>query len=144
VFERSDLLDAARAAARLSKQLELALTDVDLTLAQYRALAFLARGNLAPSVLAGRLAVSRPTITALVDGLAARGYVERRPDTDDRRRVEHHLTPAGRAALTQADETIADRLAELVGHLTGRDPERAVNGLRLWSVAIDEHLSQPA
>jgi DNA-binding MarR family transcriptional regulator len=137
----TDLLDAARAAARLSKQLELALADVDLTLAQYRALAFLARGNVAPSVLAGRLAVSRPTITALVDGLATRGFVERHPDADDRRRVEHVLTPAGHDALDQADAAIAARLELLLGHLPARDGERALQGLRAWSTAIDAHLA---
>jgi long-chain acyl-CoA synthetase len=137
----TELLDAARAAARLSKQLELALADVDLTLAQYRALAFLARGNVAPSVLAGRLAVSRPTITALVDGLAARGFVDRRPDPDDRRRVEHVLTDAGHGALRSADEAIAARLAALVEHLPARDRDRAVHGVCLWSTAIDEHLT---
>jgi long-chain acyl-CoA synthetase len=132
------LLGAARAAARLSKQLEIALTEVDLTLAQYRALAFIARGALAPSTLAGQLAVSRPTITALIDGLAARHFVERHPDPHDGRRVEHRLTPAGHEILATADGAVAERLGALAQHLPGRDRDRAVQGLLLWAGAIDE------
>jgi long-chain acyl-CoA synthetase len=131
------LLGAARAAARLSKQLEVALTHVDLTLPQYRALAFIARGALAPSALAGQLAVSRPTITALIDGLAARHFVERHPDPHDGRRVEHRLTEAGLEILEAADTAVAERLGALAEHLPARDRDRAVQGLLLWAGAID-------
>ena len=71
--------DHARAAARLGKVVEKAVGEVDLTLPQYRMLAFLAEGTSAASVLAGNLAVSKPSLTALADGLVARGLVERRP-----------------------------------------------------------------
>lgn len=130
--------EACRAVARLSKQLELALAEVDLTLPQYRALAFLERGDQAPSTLAGLLAVSRPTITALVDGLVARGFVERHPDASDRRRVEHRLTPAGAGALAAADTVAATRLSRLADHL--EDPAtapEAILGLTRWHAAID-------
>jgi long-chain acyl-CoA synthetase len=132
---------AARAAARLAKQVELALADIDLTLPQYRALAFLARGILSPSLLAGRLAVTRPTITALVDGLVQRGLVERRPDPDDGRRTVHRLTPAGHESLTLADRTVAERLGRLLDVLPPPDRDAAVEGLRLWSTAIDAQLA---
>jgi long-chain acyl-CoA synthetase len=132
---------AARAAARLSKQVELALVEIDLTLPQYRALAFLARGILSPSLLAGRLAVTRPTITALVDGLVQRGLVERRPDPDDGRRTVHRLTDAGSAMLERADHAVADRLGRLLDHLPAADRAGAVQGLQLWSTAIDAQLA---
>lgn len=132
---------AARAAARLSKQVELALTEIDLTLPQYRALAFLARGILSPSLLAGRLAVTRPTITALVDGLVQRGLVERRPDPDDGRRTMHRLTDTGHATLDRADHAVADRLGRLLDHLSEVDRRKAIDGLQLWSAAIDAQLA---
>jgi long-chain acyl-CoA synthetase len=130
-------LDAARAAARLAKQLEVALAEVNLSLPQYRALAFLSTGGLAPSALAGQLAVSKPTITALVDGLVARGFVARTPDEHDRRRVEHRLTAAGSRELDAADRAVTARLDQLARHL---DPDRAVEamtGLARWSDALD-------
>ena len=94
----------ARVLARLSRIVEHAVGDDDLTLSQYRLLAFLAQGDWAASALADRLDVSRPSITGLVDGLVKRGLVERRPGVDDRRRVDHVLTAAGKQALRAADE----------------------------------------
>ena len=62
---------AARAVARLAKQVEVALAPLDLSLPQYRVLALLGDGSTASSVLARKLAVSPPSVTAVVDGLVA-------------------------------------------------------------------------
>lgn len=95
----------ARVLARLSRIVEHALAeDDDLTLSQYRLLAFLSQGDWAASALADRLEVSRPSVTGLVDGLVKRGLVERRPGVDDRRRVDHVLTDDGKRVLHAADE----------------------------------------
>src|ERR1700685_331637 len=64
-----------RVAAWLAKRVEVALAQVELTLPQYRVLGILAEGKAAASGLAERLAVRRPSITALIDGLGARGRV---------------------------------------------------------------------
>jgi long-chain acyl-CoA synthetase len=92
----------ARVLARLSRIVESAVGE-DLSLPQYRLLAFLSQGDWAASKLADWLEVSRPSITSLVDGLVKRGLVERRPSTDDRRRIDHVLTPEGKATLEAAD-----------------------------------------
>ena len=128
---------AVRAAARLARQVEVALTDVDLSLPQYRVLAFLAEGSAAASALAGKLSVSRPSVTALVDGLVSRGLVERRADPGDRRRVDHVLTAAGRRTLARADAAVNQRLRWLAGHLPDEQAEAAMGGLACWSDAID-------
>lgn len=52
-----------------------------------------------PAELARRLAVSTAASTGIVDRLAARGHVERRPHDHDRRRTEVHLTESGRTEL---------------------------------------------
>lgn len=114
------------------------MADVDLTLPQYRALAFLEAGTVAPSTLAGLLTVSRPTITALVDGLVARDLVERRADATDRRRVEHRLTPAGRAALATADAAAARRLEALLELVEPDDRQAGRAGLDAWARALTE------
>lgn len=129
--------DACRTVARLSKVLEVALADADLSLPQYRALAFLEQGKVAPSALAGLLTVSRPTITALIDGLVTRGLVERRPDPVDRRRVEHRLTAAGRSALATADAAAAERLQSVLGYVTADERRHALDGLDIWSTALN-------
>jgi long-chain acyl-CoA synthetase len=129
--------DHARAAARLGKTVERAVGEADLTLPQYRMLAHLASGTSAASVLAGNLAVSRPSLTALADGLVARGLVERRAAPGDRRRVDHVLTEQGRAALADADEAAERRLADLLAHLPRGARRKAAEGLALWLEALD-------
>jgi long-chain acyl-CoA synthetase len=135
---------AGRTVALLAKVVELALTDVDLSLPQYRVLAHLNEGDVAASALAGRLAVSRPSITAVVDGLVARGLVERGGDDSDRRRVTHALTPQGRRAVAEADRAIARKLGTLVSRLGERDARQAIEGLARWHDALSRALAAAA
>ncbi len=125
-----------RVAAWLSKRVEVALTTVDLTLPQYRVLGLLAEGSSAASGLAERLAVRRPSITALMDGLVARGLVNRRQEEDDRRRVALWLTPAGAQVLADADEVVDAYLASMAAHLPSRDEATALRSLELWGRAM--------
>ena len=67
------------------------------------------------SDLAERLAVRPPTVTAVVDGLVARGLVERRTVEGDRRRVDHVLTAEGHRVLDAADRAVHERLHEIAG-----------------------------
>ncbi len=127
---------AARAAAKLARQVSIPLGEVDLSLPQYRVLAFLDEGEAAPSDLAGRLSVSRPSITALMDGLITRGLVERRPDTDDGRRVHHHLTDDGRNVLQRADQAVGDRLVAIGTHMNAGDPDVLIASLARFGEAI--------
>ncbi len=128
---------AARAAARLSRQLERALAPVELSLPQYRLLALLDDSDELASALAGLLSVRPPSVTALVDGLVQRGLVERRASEHDRRCVTHVLTNTGRAVLTTGDRVVADRLANLVHHLPGTSGGTALEGLERWGDALD-------
>jgi DNA-binding MarR family transcriptional regulator len=84
-------------------------------------------------------------VTTVADGLVARGLVERLNDTQDRRRVNHALTDAGRELLHHADEVIDSGLGAVVEHL---DPEGArgiAAGFRSLQVllekVLDEHSS---
>jgi long-chain acyl-CoA synthetase len=127
---------AARAVARLAKVMELALAEVDLSLPQFRTLVFLDEvDEPAASALAGNLRVSRPSVTALVDGLVARGLVERRPGDADRRRVGVVITSAGRRALREADRAVECMLAGILIHLPEPSARRALDGLCLWHEA---------
>ncbi len=127
-----------RAAAWLSKQVELALGSVELSLPQYRILGLLAEGASMPSALADRLTVRRPTVTAVVDGLEVRGLVERTPGSGpDRRHVTHTLTTRGRRLLAKADTAVDARLTGIAASL--EDPaltEEALHSLELWRRAM--------
>lgn len=127
----------AQAVARLTRVVEGAVAEVDLTPPQYRFLVFLSAGPSAASPLARGLAVSRPSLTALADGLVQRGLVERHPNADDRRQVDHTLTDAGRSALAVGDEAVQRRLGGLLSRLPPAQRRRACDGLELWLAALD-------
>jgi long-chain acyl-CoA synthetase len=132
-----------RVAAWLSKRVEVALAQVELTLPQYRVLGILAEGSAAASGLADRLAVRRPSITALVDGLVARGLVDRRQEDTDRRRVELRLTPEGASTLAGADAAVDEYLISLAGHLPDKEEAMALRSLELWARAMVESRQAP-
>lgn len=135
--DRRDRQTLGRAAAWLAKQVELGLAEVNLSAPQYRVLGLLDEDSAASTALAERLAVRPPTVTAVVDGLVARGLVQRLPVEGDRRRVDHVMTPAGLALLEAADEAVAARLTAIVGALD--DPaaaDAAFDGLSLWRRAL--------
>src|SRR6516225_10649230 len=98
------LVRAGRALALAARSLERAAGAVDLTLAQYRVLALIAAGDERSSLLADRLAVAKPTITAVVDGLVDRGMVAREAVAGDRRSIRLTLTKQGAAALRAAEK----------------------------------------
>jgi long-chain acyl-CoA synthetase len=122
--------------ARLARQVELAVATVELSLPQYRILVLLAEGKEAASALAEKLAVSRPSVTGVVDGLVARGLVERHHVADDRRRVGHDLTAEGRRLLECADVEVERRLSEIAAHRPGGS-QPVFQGLVPWREALD-------
>lgn len=58
-------------------------------------------GPLIPSVIADRTLTSRPALSGVLTTLEKRGFIERRPDEADRRRILVELTPSGRSALEE-------------------------------------------
>jgi DNA-binding MarR family transcriptional regulator len=75
--------------------------------------------------VAGELAVSKQAASQLVDTLVTRGYVERTPDPDDRRRVTVGLTDRGRAAAAEIRQAVERVDAELATKVSQQDLGRA-------------------
>jgi long-chain acyl-CoA synthetase len=132
-------LDAltGRTVARLGRHVEVALSRVDLTTAQYRALVQLGEGAEAPTSLATQLAVTKPSITGVVEGLLHRGLVDRTASVEDRRRISVTLTDEGRRVLALADQAVAARLDEVLAEID--DPGTALTGLERWRAAMDAY-----
>src|SRR5215470_6452848 len=87
---QDDLVAAARALATGARVLERALGD--MTLPQFRVLTVVASSPERASRVAERAAVSRPSLSGILDGLESRGWV-RRSDVDGaRRRVNLDVT----------------------------------------------------
>jgi DNA-binding MarR family transcriptional regulator len=129
---------AALVLARLARVLEHACTD--LSLAQYRVLATVAAGGERATQLAERLALAKPTVTAVVDGLVARGLLRRDEVASDRRAARLTITPEGRRALAAAERTLASRLGELFAR--AEDPDRAAAALADLGAALDRLLAE--
>jgi DNA-binding MarR family transcriptional regulator len=129
----SRLTDAARALVRVARILEHACTE--LTLPQYRLLVMVACGDQRASRLAGRLALSKPTVTAVVEGLVERGLLTRSEVSGDRRAVNLTLTDAGRRALAVTDAAMAQQLSWVLQHCD--DPGLSESALLQLAGAVD-------
>src|SRR5215813_15585056 len=117
----TDLTRATRALALSARALERAAGAKELTLAQFRVLALIAAGDERSSLLADRLAVAKPTITAVVDGLVERGFVAREAVAGDRRSIRVAVTPSGAAALLAAQDEMSNALERIFVHARERE-----------------------
>jgi DNA-binding MarR family transcriptional regulator len=123
--------------ARLARVTERALARVELTLPQYRMLSVLTSAN--PSTasrVAWMLSVKPATVTAVMDGLVAGGYVRREPDPNDRRKIAHVVTDTGRELLDAANAQIRGHLTGLAAFLDEEQAEQAMAALSLWHQAL--------
>jgi DNA-binding MarR family transcriptional regulator len=71
-------------------------------------------GSSESSALTRALVISKQAVSQLIDTMVMRGYLERTPDPDDRRRMVLALTPRGEEAATvswQAATAVDDELA---------------------------------
>jgi long-chain acyl-CoA synthetase len=125
-----------RVIAWLSKRVEVPLSQVDLTLPQYRVLGVLAEGSNASTALANRLAVRPPSVTALIDGLVARGLVDRKHEEGDRRRIALRLTDEGERIVAEADQLVDAYLTSIANCLPGPEEAAALHALSMWGQAL--------
>lgn len=138
--ERPDLdvtpLEVLSRVSRLARRLDLArgtaFAEHGLDGWEFDVLSALRRAGtpyeLSPGQLVTETLVTSGTMTNRVDRLAARGFVERRPDPTDRRGVIVRLTSSGMAVV---DAALADLLAhehDLLGDL-GADEREDLSGL---------------
>lgn len=92
-----------RVYGRVERRLAKALGAYGLSVAQFDVLATLLHGEgITQQELSERLLVTKGNVVGLVDRVSAAGWIERRPDPDDRRVNRLYLTDAGRALLRKA------------------------------------------
>ena len=111
-----------------------ALAEWDVTPSQARALAVLRRGGAQRlGELAERLRIAPRSATEVVDALAERGLVERRPDPDDRRAVLVALTAEGTrttGAIQAARQAEGERFFAALNPTDRADLARVLRKLR--------------
>jgi DNA-binding MarR family transcriptional regulator len=131
----SELSTAVRALAIGGRVLERALDD--MTLPQFRVLRAIDASPERASRIAEKAAVSRPSLTGLLDGLEARGWVERSEVAGDRRGVGLAVTADGRTALRAADRAMTARLNEVLAAGDPADAALVLDGLAAFARTID-------
>ena len=127
-------VEAVRALARASRLLERASDE--LNLAQYRVLAAVASGAERSSRIATRLAIGKPTVSAMVESLRQRGLLARTGVEGDQRVAALHLTPDGEAALERVEAAMIRRLGDVCDRTPDR--EQLLESLVWMGAAIDE------
>jgi DNA-binding MarR family transcriptional regulator len=96
-------IQLVRTFTRMARRLEQALETHGLSLPQFDILATLQRSEgITQQELAERLLVTKGNICGMIDRMEASGWVERRPDPDDRRANRLFVTRRGRALMAEA------------------------------------------
>jgi DNA-binding MarR family transcriptional regulator len=131
-------VEAVRALVRATRLLE--RTSADLSLAHYRVLAAIASGDERASRIAERLAIGKPTISAAVESLDARGLIERRGVAGDQRAIALVLTAHGRDVLARTETEMSARLDDLCRRTV--DGPAILDALAHLGAAVDEVMAE--
>ena len=82
------------------------------------------KGNITMGEFSNALSVPLSTATRIADWLIENGYIQRLPDTDDRRVVRVALTDTGKKLFKAIDRYIRQRMQQILSSLTAE--ERAI------------------
>lgn len=95
-----------------------------------------------PDLIRG-LGISKQAVSQLVDTMVTRGYIERKPDADDRRRMQLTLTPRGAAAATVSWRAATRTDKELERRLSADGVDALRHGLIALCEMSDEEPAGP-
>ncbi len=117
---RNDRAPGVRLVVSLYREFEQVARRGDMSMAQYRTLLYLLGGSRRAGELAAANAVTKPTVSSMINGLRQQGWVTDAVDqAGDGRVTRVELTPSGRTRLAEFEEELAGRMEEL---LPGVDP----------------------
>jgi len=104
----------------------------EVSMPQFRTLSYVyGKRGVSLSEVADHIGLTLPTMSILVDGLVARGLMNRREDTEDRRRITLTLTEAGRARLESARRATVAYLEERLRQLSASDRATITTAMRM-------------
>lgn len=95
------------------------------------------RGQLTPTELADRLGITTGSVTALVDRLIDAGYVERKPNPEDRRSLLVCLTASGRRGIAPSYDGLITGSARALESATPRQHQAILGYLQDAADAFD-------
>jgi DNA-binding MarR family transcriptional regulator len=102
-------------------------------------------GRYAVADLTRGLSISKQAVSQLIDTMVTRGYLERKPDAEDRRRMQLRLTQRGEAAATVSWQAATAIDEELERRLSAAGVDALREGLIALCEMSDEEpsASQP-
>ena len=109
-----DRTAGVRLVVSLYREFEQLARRDDLSMAQYRTLLYLMGGARRAGELAAANAVTKPTVSAMINGLRDQGWVEDVVEPGDGRVTKVVLTTAGWARVAAFEAELAARMEELV------------------------------
>lgn len=138
------VLNVLRAASLLSKRLEQQLLEVGLSIPKFNVLRVLVhpepgrdpKDGLLMKQIARRLIVSEQNVTALIDGLEARGLVRRQSCPGDRRATIVRATPEGKRLIQKVMPVQITRATQLLHSLSQQQQENLVEALTALRVSL--------
>lgn len=91
-----------------------------------------------PSVLADTLGYTRPRMTRILDSLVSKGFVERKNDEADRRKVLVRVTPEGMEHAKQQGDSSVNAVAKQLSALGDESARELINVLeKAYSITYD-------
>ncbi len=109
-----------------------------VTVAQCVALQTLLEGDWDVSSLARESRVTKGAMTRLLDGLSARGWVERLPDPDDGRRWRVALTREGRAEAQRLERVTEESVQLVLSRIPAERRARTIEAVGDLRRALEE------
>lgn len=111
----NDGVPGVRLVVSLYREFEQVARRGDMSMAQYRTLLYLLAGSRRAGELAAAGAVTKPTVSSMINGLRQQGWVaDAQDETGDGRVTRVELTPAGRDRLDRFEMELAVRMEQLL------------------------------
>jgi DNA-binding MarR family transcriptional regulator len=128
----AELLETVPLMMRVIRAKVRAVSSPELSMPQFRTLAFLGRNDGAMlGDVAAFLVLTLSAASKLVDGLVSADLVTRESDPLDRRKIVLGLTAAGRRKFNEAREATADFLTDRVAQVTPEERNRIADAMRI-------------
>lgn len=142
--QHEELITAAMQAQRAISHAVHAAADptwleLDVTMAQLKALMVLADDAVTVGQLASTLGIGKPAASILVERLVQLGMATRTEDALDRRRTLVHLTDDGEALVTRLRQGGHDLMRAWIGQLSDDDLAALAQGLRALAEIAARH-----
>jgi len=87
--------------------------------------------NVTPSDISNAMGITSARIAATLNGLENKGFIERRIDVEDRRRILINLTDAGKEQVKQHYETVMKTTKNMLKYLGEEDSKNFIRIMKL-------------